>query len=272
MLVANYKVLARGCQARPYRRSMVSMIRRYTVADLIFENRRLAEIYNPLDGDRRDLDAYMAMAAESSARSVLDIGCGTGTFACLLAETGREVIAVDPAAASLEVARRKPFAERVRWIEGDAQSLPTMQGDLATMTANVAQVFLTDEAWTATLVGVRGALRPNGGRLAFEVRDPAAQAWHYWNRDQTYRRLDLPSVGGVETWEEVTDVSPPLVSFRHVFHFDSDGATLMSESTLRFRPREEIESSLDAAGLVVEDVRGAPDRPGLEFVFIARRP
>lgn len=239
------------------------------MADLIFESRRLAEIYDPLDADRRDLDAYMAMADEFGAESVLDIGCGTGTFARLLAETGRDVIAVDPAAASLVVARRKPFAERVLWIKGDAESLPAMQVDLATMTGNVAQVFLTDEGWTATLEGVRGALRPSG-RLAFEVRDPAAQAWRNWNRDETYRRLDLPAVGGVETWEEVTDVSPPLVSFRHVFHFESDGATLMSDSTLRFRPREEIESSLEAAGLAVEDVRDAPDRPGLEFVFIAR--
>lgn len=240
------------------------------MADLVFENRRLAEIYDPLDADRRDLDAYMAMADEFSARSVLDIGCGTGTFACLLAETGREVIAVDPAAASLDVARRKPFAERVHWIEGDAESLPAMQVDLATMTGNVAQVFLTDEAWTATLARVRGALQPSG-RLAFEVRDTAARAWLNWNRDQTYRRLDFPAVGRVETWEEVTDVSPTLVRFRHVFHFESDGATLISDSTVRFRQREEIELSLEAAGLSVEDVRGAPDRPGLEFVFIAKR-
>src|SRR5438552_3032086 len=50
---------------------------------------------------------------EFGARTVLDIGCGTGTFACLLAGRGLEVIAVDPAAASLEVARRKPGAGRV---------------------------------------------------------------------------------------------------------------------------------------------------------------
>jgi ubiquinone/menaquinone biosynthesis C-methylase UbiE len=55
------------------------------MADAIFEEPRLAEIYDPLDPDRSDLDAYAAMAGEFGAESVLDVGCGTGTLACLLA-------------------------------------------------------------------------------------------------------------------------------------------------------------------------------------------
>jgi hypothetical protein len=51
------------------------------VADAIFENRRLASIYDGLDSDRSDLDAYVALVNEFSAGSVLDIGCCTGTFA-----------------------------------------------------------------------------------------------------------------------------------------------------------------------------------------------
>ena len=58
------------------------------MADAIFEERRLAEIYDPMDPDRSDLDAYVALAEGLGARSVLDIGCGTGTFACLLARRG----------------------------------------------------------------------------------------------------------------------------------------------------------------------------------------
>ena len=46
---------------------------------------------------------------------------------------------------------------------------------------------------------------------------------------------------------------------------------LTSDSTLRFRSRDELATSLIAAGLVVDEVRDAPDRPGREFVFIARR-
>ena len=146
------------------------------MADSHFEVPRLAEIYDPLDPDRSDLDAYAALTAEFGARTVLDIGCGTGTFACLLAGRGLEVTAADPAAASLGVARRKPGAARVRWVHADATALPPLQVDLVTMTGNVAQVFVTDEEWAAVLAAVHEALRP-GGRLVFESRDPGQQAW-----------------------------------------------------------------------------------------------
>jgi hypothetical protein len=53
--------------------------------------------------------------------------------------------------------------------------------------------------------------------------------------------------------------------------FESDGAVLTSDSTLRFRHRDEVTASLAAAGYVVDEVRQAPDRPGRELVFIARR-
>jgi hypothetical protein len=67
-------------------------------------------------------------------------------------------------------------------------------------------------------------------------------------------------------------VNGPLVTFRNTWVFAADGAVLTSDSTLRFRERSEIEESLVASGYVVEDVRDAPDRPGKEFVFFARRP
>jgi len=119
------------------------------VPDAIFAERRLAELYDPLDPDRSDLDVYAAMAGEFGARSVLDIGCGTGTLACLLAGRGLEVTGIDPASASLAVARRKPGADRVRWVHTDAASLPPLQADLAVMTGNVAQVFVAGEDWAA---------------------------------------------------------------------------------------------------------------------------
>ena len=49
--------------------------------DAAFEDPRLAALYDVLDPDRSDLDAYAAIARELGARSLLDVGCGTGTFA-----------------------------------------------------------------------------------------------------------------------------------------------------------------------------------------------
>jgi SAM-dependent methyltransferase len=202
---------------------------------------------------------------------VLDIGCGTGTFALLLADRGLGVTGVDPAGESLEVARAKPGADRVRWIHGDATELPPLEVDLATMTANVAQAIVEPRDWEGTLRGAFRALRP-GGLLTFETRDPANRAWEEWNRASSYRVTDIEGVGEVESWVEVTDVSGPLVTFRGTCVFASDGAVIASDSTLRFREREEVEESLIAHGYVVDDVRDAPDRPGRELIFLAHRP
>lgn len=146
------------------------------VPDDVFAVPRLAAVYDLLDSDRRDLDAYAAMVEEFADRSVVDLGCGTGTLACLLARRGVEVTGVDLAEASLRFASRKPGAGAVRWVCGDAACLRGGRADLVTMTANVAQVFLGDDQWRATLAALEGALRP-GGRLVFETRDPAARAW-----------------------------------------------------------------------------------------------
>ena len=241
------------------------------MADVHYEHPRLAGIYDALEADRPDLDPYVALAQEVGARRVLDIGCGTGTLAVRLAALGLAVTGVDPAYASLEVARSKPGGHLVRWLHGDATRLPPLQVDLATMTSNVAQAIVEPEAWRRTLGGTAAALRP-GGVVCFETRVPAARAWEQWTRAASHRRTELPGVGTVETWEELTEVALPLVSFRSTFVFHAHGAVLTSDSTLRFREAEEVERDLRDAGLVPQEVRDAPDRHGLELVFLARRP
>ncbi|HEX7197242.1 MAG TPA: class I SAM-dependent methyltransferase [Candidatus Limnocylindria bacterium] len=240
--------------------------------DAVFDDPRLAAIYDALDPDRSDLDAYVALVEELGARSVLDLGCGTGVFALLLAERGLEVIGVDPAGASLDVARAKPGAEHVTWIHGDASAIPpSVEVDAVTMTANVAQVFLTDADWLSMLGAVHGALRP-GGHLIFESRDPARRAWEEWTEERTRTTTDIPGVGRVTEWVQVTDVADDggLVAFESPNLFEADGTVITSRSTLRFRSREAIEGSLRASGFEVLEVRDAPDRPGRELVFVSR--
>jgi hypothetical protein len=162
-------------------------------------------------------------------------------------------------------------AERVSWIHGDTTTLPSIQVDLATMTGNVAQAIVDQQDWEGTLRGVHDALRPDG-QLVFETRDPARRAWQEWNRAASYQVTEIPGVGAVQKWSEVIDVSGPLVTFRGTWVFASDGEVLTSDSTLRFRERDEVEAALVAHGYAVEEVRDAPDRPGLEFVFFALRP
>lgn len=241
------------------------------MADEMFVDPRLAALYDALDPDRGDLDPYVRIAEEFGARRVLDIGCGTGVFALLLADRGFEVVGVDPARASVDVARAKPGGDRVRWISGDASALPPLRVDLVTMTANVAQEITGPRDWRATLRGAYEALRP-GGHLVVETRNPARRAWEEWNRERSHRVTEIAGLGPVESWVEVTEVAGPLVSFRWTYVFAADGEVLTSDSTLRFRERQEAEADLTAQGFVVREVRDAPDRPGREFVLIARRP
>ncbi|WP_399142614.1 class I SAM-dependent methyltransferase [Streptomyces sp. NBUA17] len=241
------------------------------MADECFREPRLARIYDALDTDRGDLAPYLGAAEELGARRILDIGCGTGVFALLLAGRGAEVVGVDPAAASLDVARGRPGVDRVRWIEGDATTLPPLDVDLATMTANVAQAVTGPSAWQGTLSGAYEALRP-GGHLVFETRDPARRAWREWDREHTHRIVDVPGTGAVESWCRVLDVNGPLVTFRWTYVFAADGEVLTSDSTLRFRERAEVEADLAGQGYELLEVRDAPDRAGREFVFVARRP
>ena len=240
------------------------------VVDAEFGHPRLAGVYDALDPDRSDLVPYVDLAADLGARRVLDLGCGTGTLALLLADRGFDVTGVDPARASLEVARAKPGSERITWVESDAQALPGGSFDLVVMTANVAQAIGDSRAWAAALRSVRDVLAPDG-TLAFETRDPAARAWEGWTREATQRTVTLSPDGDVTTWTEVIDVQWPLVSFRSTWRFAADDALLTSTSTLRFRTQDEVRSDLRRAGLDVLDVRDASDRPGRELVFLARK-
>lgn len=240
--------------------------------DAIFADPRLAACYDTFDGERDDLDHYESILEELGARTVVDVGCGTGALAVRLAAAGLSVTGVDPALASLEVAHTKPGAGRVDWIHGTAVDLPALDpplgADAAVMTGNVAQVFVTDEAWAATLTAIRAAVR-EGGHLVFEARRPERRAWEEWQADTAESVHEVPGLGQVRSRPTRFDVDLPLVTFADEFFFE-DGSTLTSTSTLRWRSETELRDSLTAAGFAVQEIRDAPDRPGREFVVIAR--
>ncbi len=238
-----------------------------TMPDPIFADTRLARLYDAFDGSRIDLNAYLAIIHDLGVGTLLDVGCGTGTLALLATAVGVTVTGVDPAAASVEVARSKPRADEVRWHVGTAVDAPTEQVDLATMTGNAAQVFLTDEAWLETLVAIRERLRP-GGWFVFETRRPEARAWEQWAEPHEAGQT-FPGLGLVVERRTFVRVDLPLVTFGGEYEFP-DGSTVPSESTLRFRDDAENRSLLDRAGFVVDELRQAPDRPGLEFVYLCR--
>ena len=82
--------------------------------DKLYQLAELAQFYD-LDNEwGPDLDYCLKLATD--ARSVLDLGCGTGQLAASLSD-GRSVVGVDPAAAMLEIARRRPGGDKVSWVQ-----------------------------------------------------------------------------------------------------------------------------------------------------------
>jgi ubiquinone/menaquinone biosynthesis C-methylase UbiE len=92
---------------------------------------RLAPDYDRLrtaGGHWREL-AEMAIGALGQPARLLDVGCGTGRFAVLAADlTGARVWGVDPSAAMLRQARRRPGGRRVGWKQATAEELPFRDG------------------------------------------------------------------------------------------------------------------------------------------------
>ncbi|MDQ0469323.1 class I SAM-dependent methyltransferase [Labrys wisconsinensis] len=242
--------------------------------DRLYADPALVDFYDLDNGWRADFDFCATLAA--GAGSVLDLGCGTGELAAALAP-GRHVAGVDPAAAMLEAARRRPGGERVRWIEADARTVRLgHRFDRVILTGHAFQVFLTTADQRAVLRTIAEHLAPDG-RFVFDSRNPQARAWLEWVPGESHRRLDHPALGPVEAWNDaVHDAATGIVTYETHYRLLRDGRHLCAASRIRFTPQADLAALLDEAGLVVETWLGdwhggacGPSSP--DFIPIGRR-
>ncbi|MGA7267411.1 MAG: class I SAM-dependent methyltransferase [Aestuariivirga sp.] len=142
------------------------------MTDALFEDPALVQFYDLENGLKDDTRFCLSLA--SGKASVLDLGCGTGLLAAALGE-GREVFGVDPAAAMLDVARRRAGGQRVTWVEADARTVRLgRRFDLIVMTGHAFQVLLTDDDQRAVCETIAAHLVP-GGIFIFDSRNPDAE-------------------------------------------------------------------------------------------------
>src|SRR5215468_943412 len=105
-----------------------------------------------------------------SGMSVLDLACGHGELANLLAARGCEVTGLDSSAVFLDRARADAAAARVsvEYVGGDMRELPWRSRFDRVVNWSTAFGYFDDAANRAVLDGIAGALRP-GGRLAMDL-------------------------------------------------------------------------------------------------------
>ena len=227
---------------------------------------QIADIYDLANPWSQDLNFYLSRAGPRAC-SVLDLGCGTGMLCCALAKRGHPVTGVDPAPSMLAVAKRKPQAELVEWVESSAQSYKSQRRfDLIVMTGHAFQVLLTDADTLAVLQTMRGHLGESG-RVAFETRNPRMD----WVGEWAGRVRRLPEQI-LETLEIIGN-DGEFISFET--NYRSPHGTLIARSTLRFPSREHVESLIVRSGLTVRNVFGSWDagpfvaEGSREMIFIA---
>lgn len=112
--------------------------------------------------ERRFRGALLDQVRRDRPERVVDVGCGTGTFAIALAHSAPDVIAVDGDDDVLALAQTKDGAEHVTWVPGLAGELPLDDASADVVTMSLLLHHLAPDAKSQALRDVRRVLRPGG--------------------------------------------------------------------------------------------------------------
>ncbi|MCP2256522.1 Methyltransferase domain-containing protein [Streptoalloteichus tenebrarius] len=214
---------------------------------------------------------------------LVDLGCGTGASALAFASLGYRVTGCDLSPAMLDVARGKPGADRITFVEADLRALPDLgRFDVATAMTDPLSHLLTDDEFAAALAGVARSLVP-GGVLVFDQRNEHAY------RRLSGRTLVARSRDQLMTWdvlEQSTSDGVAVFGMRITRHLWAGEGERQRQIThqhfLRHRGESLIRRLLRDAGLPCVAVHGLSDhghlndRPHAEdqqtTLYVARKP
>ena len=163
----------------------------------------------------------------------------------------------------LAEARRRPGGERATWVEGDARSVRLNRTfERIVLTGHAFQVFLTEADRAAVLATIAAHLAPEG-RFVFDTRNPLREEWKDWALAEGSETFEHPSLGRVETWNDVRqDPETKVVTYETVYRVLQTGERFAAASDIAFPGRESVAAAIAAAGLTVEtwlgDWKGRP--------------
>lgn len=241
-----------------------------------FTEGRLAALYDafcPPPTQRDDFAFYLPLMM--SARAVLDVGCGTGALLHLVRASGHvgRLCGLDPAEGMLNQARRRSDIE---WIHGDLSSVGwEREFDLIVMTGHAFQEFVADDEICVALAAIRSAL-VEGGRFAFETRNPLVRAWERWPERYSGAVTDVTGAAVRCEYRVETPVEGGVVQSISTFTSPGWDRPEVSHGALRFLGAASLSAFLSGAGLMIEEQFGDWDRrppsdTSPEIITIARR-
>jgi ubiquinone/menaquinone biosynthesis C-methylase UbiE len=112
---------------------------------------------------QRRADRLASAAGLRAGARVLELGCGTGLFTSMFAETGARVVAVDVSETLLRQAVSRGVSEETRFVVGDGENLPFLRERFEVV---LGSSVLHHLHLSSALREIRRVLVP-GGRLAF---------------------------------------------------------------------------------------------------------
>ena len=221
-----------------------------------------AAAYDALYTDKdyvKECDYLEALFAKHRSRpkTILDLGCGTGGHALILAKRGYQVVGVDRSASMLEIARRKAKTEgcAIDFVEGDITgiSFPRKFDAVISMFA-VMGYQTTNTALAAACRTARGCLAP-GGLFLFDC----------WHGTAVLADRPTPRIKEIDTGrgERIIRFTLPVVDeMRHivtvnfkVWRITGNEFTETDEShPMRYLFPQEIRYYLEVAGFTSVDL------------------
>jgi SAM-dependent methyltransferase len=226
----------------------------------------LADVYDQftscLKSPESPVDQWIEAKLPGGGRA-LDVGCGAGRYTELLAEHCTDVLAIDPAPAMIELARRRRTRPNVTYqVRGLFDVQPVHDGLFDTVFAFSCVLHIGSPA--RVLRQLRSLVAPGGRLLVVEPERPATWSQDGWQVDLAFgsARAVHQASGDVEAavsalrlflapaWQAISELSVPMTrdEFQRVYTEAlpgvsiDDGLVAAGALAACWQPRQPVDS------------------------------
>lgn len=144
-------------------------------------------------------------------KTLLDIGCGTGSHDAWFAKKGYKVVGIDKSGVMIAIAKKRIPSEGVKFCVGDVSKFTLRRKfDIAVSLFHVMSYLTTNEAFTESLANIRSQLK-KGGLFIFDfwygtavlAQRPAEKIKEAYDASIKIRRIAIPKINFNENTVDV---------------------------------------------------------------------